>query len=773
MHQGPGLAGEAETFRREVCEWLTRELAPERTAPHAKSADRTGLAESFERDLQREAGRRGWLGVSLPAELGGGGRSPSFAGVFGYEAAYHDAPLIDTAVTLAGAPIVAFGTPDQHADLLPRMLSGEIEMCIAYTEPEAGNDLAALTSAAKPLPDGGYLLSGHKTLITGADKADLCLTIARTDPGAPARRGSSMFLVDMNLPGISVIPQRTMAGYDLWEVIFDEVMLAPQALLGKQDGGWRQLKFAVEQERTGMFSLGWCQRLFDEILDFGRTPSGGVRPGEDPAVVRGLAQLWADLQVGRLSALALVAQENAGERSGATASAAKVVLTELAQRMARFATEVGGPAAIATGSLFGPTVPGVPAGGRFSYEYLFRFEGSVAVGANELHRIGIAANQLGVHARRGSEAAPGQLDLLADGAPFRTSVRNLLAGGGPKRRSLASGSNLGYDSELWEILRLKLWPWLGEPAELRMGLEELGRAGCSLPVQAGLVQAYAALQETGEAGVDHLRRLHAGHRYAMGMHDAWGRPAPDYDILRATPGEDGAEGERRISGIVRHVTYGDSAHILLVPVTRADGGLILAAIPSDAIGISRTTRDTIANDRLTDFTFGEIQLVPEWIIVADTATDRRGEAALLAAQNVGVMALCAESVGMAAALLERTVARIQSRHAFGGPLAALPTVQLRVAEMYLDFTAAQAATTELASAIRTKTDDLALTVAATKITVTAAASRIAAGAHQVCGGWGQLEESGLHAYTRAIKAAEGQLGTPGLHRERLGRMLAG
>jgi alkylation response protein AidB-like acyl-CoA dehydrogenase len=220
------------------------------------------------------------------------------------------------------------------------------------------------------------------------------------------------------------------------------------------------------------------------------------------------------------------------------------------------------------------------------------------------------------------------------------------------------------------------------------------------------------------------------------------------------------------------VTYGDSAQTLLVPVTSAVGDVVLAAIPCDAIGISPMTRETIANDRLTDFTFVDVQLVPEWIVVADTATDRRGEAALLAAQSVGVMALGAESVGMAAALLERTVARVQSRYAFGAPLAALPTVQLHAAEMYLDLTAARAAITELASAIAEQADDLSMAVSTTKITVPAAASRIASAAHQLCGGWGQLEESGLHGFTRAIKAAEGQLGTPALHRERLGRMLA-
>ena len=399
-HSGPGLGSEAEAFRSAVCDWLTEQLSPESTAGHDDPHDRTGLAEPFERALAAEAGRRGWLGISVPERFGGGGHPADFAAAFGFEAAYHDAPLIDTAIVLAGAPIMEFGSDEQRARMLPRMVSGEIEMCIAYTEPEAGNDLGALTSSATPLPDGGFRLSGRKTLLTGADKADYCLTIARTDPSVPARKGSSMFLVDMRQPGVTVIPQRTMVGYNLFEIVFDDVTLAPDALLGEPGGGWRQLAYAVEQERNGIFNLGWCQRLFDEIHTFARADRAGGRLIDDPVVADHLAQLWTELQIGRRSAMKLLAEELGGTRSSATASIGKVVLTELAQRLAQFGTELAGPEAEISGSLFGPVAEGAPARGRFSYEYLFRFDGTIGVGANEVHRVGIAASALGIRAER-------------------------------------------------------------------------------------------------------------------------------------------------------------------------------------------------------------------------------------------------------------------------------------------------------------------------------------------------------------------------------------
>jgi alkylation response protein AidB-like acyl-CoA dehydrogenase len=400
MHDGPGLGSDAEAFRGEVCAWMTERLTPQRTAAHANPRDRTGLTESFERELAREAGRRGWIGISVPAEHGGGGKPADFAAAFGYEAAYHDAPLIDTAIVLAGAPIIAFGSPQQHAELLPRMVSGEIEMCIAYTEPQAGNDLGALSSTAAPQPGGGYLLCGHKTLLTGADKADFCLTIARTDPAAPARKGSSMFLVDMRAPGVTVIPQRTMVGYDLFEVVFEDVALAADALLGELGGGWKQLAYAVEQERNGSFNIGWCQRLFDEVHVFAREGAAGSRLIDDPVVADRLAQLWVELNTGRRSAMQLVTEELGAARSAVTASACKVVLTELAQRLAQFGTELAGPAGAIAGTLFGPRMDDAAAHGRFGYEYLFRFDGTIGVGANEVHRVGIAAAALGIRAER-------------------------------------------------------------------------------------------------------------------------------------------------------------------------------------------------------------------------------------------------------------------------------------------------------------------------------------------------------------------------------------
>lgn len=740
-HPAPGLDAQAEQFRTEVCAWLTAEMAPDRTAGHADPTDRTGLDLAFERRLQAEAGRRGWLGISLPSDIGGGGRPASYSAALAFEAAYHDAPLVDTALVLAGAPLIAFGSVEQRAQWLPRMLAGEVEMCIAYTEPEAGNDLASLTTTALPGPQGGFVLTGRKTLITGAGKADACLTVARTDPDAPVRRGISMFLIELDRPGISVVPRRTMADYDLWDVVFESAWIPADALLGELHTGWRQLAYSVEQERTGMYSLGWCQRLFDELRMHCLTPGPAGAPMDDPRIGDRLADLWVSLQDGRRAADRLTREEVGGQRSAASASAAKVLLTEYAPKLAQAATEIAGPAGSIAGGYFGAAPDGAPARGRFAYEYLFRFDGPISVGANEIHRGGIAA-ALGLH--RGGNGA--LLDALREDAPIRQAIQQVL----PFHNPAARGSDPGYDRDIWTAVLRDVWPRVTSPQDVRVVLDEIGRACCPLPIHAGLIQPLAALDAVG--ATEHLEALLSGTRYAIGLHDAGGRPAPQHISVVAHSVDE----SWMLSGALRHIPFGADAEQILLAVQAQSGDLLLVVVPADAPGLRRQTHQTISADRLTDIYLDDVRIPADAVLAGAAA------AALEAAITAGRAAYSAELGGMSAALLDLAVSRVTSRQAYGAPIGALQAVQQRVADIYLDTVVAHDAAVDAAEAV-VRADSVV--AAGAKLSAIAAALRVAAGAHQVCGGWGHLADSGLHTYTRAIKAAEGQLGTPLMLRE--------
>jgi alkylation response protein AidB-like acyl-CoA dehydrogenase len=389
---------DVEAFADEVCAFLGEWMAPARTAGHGDPDDLTGLDEEFERSVQAAAGERGYLGASVPRDLGGPGRSPSHQAVFNLHAAAHGAPLIDTAMTLAGQPILEHGTDGQRAFFVPRMLRGEIEMAIAYTEADAGSDLSAITATAEADGDG-FVLRGAKVMVTGAHKADWCVTVARTRTDVAPRDGMSMFLVDMRATGVRVVRRRTMNGWTLGEVHFDGVRLGPEALLGARNGGWRQLVSAVRGERSGTAYLGFATDVLDRLVAYvGSATRDGVGLADDPIVRDRIATLRIELDAGlRLAKRALWLHER-GEPQVTIGAMAKVYATELLQRLAQAATEIAGHNGAIWGPLYDSDSPGAAAG-RFAWEYLERVHGTVSVGANELQRDTIARVGLGLPRR--------------------------------------------------------------------------------------------------------------------------------------------------------------------------------------------------------------------------------------------------------------------------------------------------------------------------------------------------------------------------------------
>jgi 3-oxocholest-4-en-26-oyl-CoA dehydrogenase alpha subunit len=384
----PALA----VFRAEIQAFFRDEMAPERTRGHADPLDLTGLDIEFERAHQRRAGERGYLGISVPEALGGGGRPPSWRAVWAFEAAYHDAPSIDTAITLCAGPLVAFGTEAQQRQHLPAMIAGDVLWAIAYTEPEAGSDLTMVQTTALAVDDE-YVLDGRKALVTGSHKADWAVTIARTDAEPGARKGLSMFLVDLRSPGVQHVRRATANGWTLGEITFDTVALPADALLGELHGGWRQLTAALIEERSGMAWLGWATRVLDEL---GTWANGAAR---DDARLP-LAGLRAELAAGYRLAERVLALQDAGEPATAESSMAKVWATELLQRIARTGSELLGADGVVWSPLYTDEPIDVALHGRIAWERIERIHPAISVGANELQRDTIARAGLGLGAKR-------------------------------------------------------------------------------------------------------------------------------------------------------------------------------------------------------------------------------------------------------------------------------------------------------------------------------------------------------------------------------------
>ena len=371
-------------FRDEVRAFLAAEMRHARL--HADPLDLTGCSLEFERAHQRRAGALGYLGIAAPLALGGGGKPASFRAIYSFEAAYHDAPSIDTAMVLCGAPILAYGSVDQQARLLPPMIRGEVLACIAYTEAGAGSDLTAIEALA--VPDGdGFVLNGHKVLVTGAHKSQWCITIARTDVDARTRDAFTMFIVPLDATGVGVSRRATANGWTLGEIEFDDVSLGRDAVLGMVGHGWPQMTAALVDERSGLAWLGWATRLVERLAQWASTIPDPMRHHD---AVNAVVSLHTDLVIGyRLAERVLDAQDR-GDTIGADAAASKVWATELLQRIARVALEVVGVDALNWSPVVGDPIDQVALGGRLAWEYLERIHPTISVGANELQRDSIA-----------------------------------------------------------------------------------------------------------------------------------------------------------------------------------------------------------------------------------------------------------------------------------------------------------------------------------------------------------------------------------------------
>ncbi len=359
-------------WRDEVREFLNSEMSPEKVAGHIDPTDLTGLDRAFEQRHQREAARRRMLGVSLPVDDGGRGKSRAWKHVYDLEAAFYGAPSIDTGVTLCGFVLSRYGTEAQKARWLTPMVSGEMMGAIAYSETGAGNNLAAISTTAVRSPNG-WEISGTKSHVTGAHKADIALVLAVTDAAANSRSSMSMFLVPLDAPGVHLARRPTINRWTLGEITFQRVQLGDDCVLGEVGNGWSQVLAAVAAERGSLAHYGWVERWIQRL------------PAGVPRIDR--ARLHAAAARVRAHAQRLIDYEESGQPIGYEASVVKVASTELLQDIARMARSGAGRGEAEWTPMFedGPS---------YTYDVLESIHPTVSVGANETHRDMMAAELL-------------------------------------------------------------------------------------------------------------------------------------------------------------------------------------------------------------------------------------------------------------------------------------------------------------------------------------------------------------------------------------------
>ena len=331
------LTEQQHDLRARLRAYLGKVLSPEERT--AMLRERHGVVY---RDLVRRLGRDGWLGLSFPAEYGGGGFGPMEQQIFVNEAARADVPLPAVTLQTVAPTLLAHGSAEQKAFFLPPILAGELHFAIGYTEPEAGTDLAALRTRA--VRDGDeYVVNGQKTFTTGAHDADYLWLACRTDPDAPRHRGLSILIVDTSDPGYSWTPIITFDGaHHINSVYLNDVRVPVTRRVGAENGGWRLLTTQLNHERVMLGPAGRLAAIVDRVSAWAP---------DRPDVRRALARARATLRVNEL----LNWQVAGAEPNAADASATKVFSSERLLRHAQELEEAvwrhGDPADPATAEL--------------------------------------------------------------------------------------------------------------------------------------------------------------------------------------------------------------------------------------------------------------------------------------------------------------------------------------------------------------------------------------------------------------------------------------
>ena len=344
------------------------------------------------RQALKRMGADGWLGIGWPKEYGGQGRTPIEQMIFADEVQSAGFPLPFLTLNTVGPTLAAYGSEELKREFLPRILAGDCQFSIGYSEPGAGTDLASLKTRA--VRDGEeWVIDGQKVFTSLADFADYVWLAARTDPQAPKHRGISMFIVPTTAPGFKMTPTWTVGDVRTNTTYYEKVRVPHKYLVGGENGGWGLIVSQLNHERVSLTPYGPSKRMLEEVRQWALATklADGRRVIDQGWVREALAWVHAKLEALRLMQWKLAWSMTQAKLHPADASAVKVYATELYVQAYRRLLEVLGPAgAIKDGS------PGAVARGRLERMYRATLILTFGGGTNEVQRDIIAMAGLGL-----------------------------------------------------------------------------------------------------------------------------------------------------------------------------------------------------------------------------------------------------------------------------------------------------------------------------------------------------------------------------------------
>jgi len=336
------LSPEQKAFRDELRAYFARVVTPDL---FEELSDGEGGGPVYTRIL-RQMGSDGMLGVGWPTEYGGQGRGPIEQFLFSDEVQRAGFPLPFLTLNTVGPTLMRYGTEEQRREFLPRILRGELQFAIGYSEAEAGTDLASLKTRA--VRDGDeWVIHGAKMWTSLATFADYIWLAARTDPQAPKHRGISIFLVPTSSPGYKCTPIMTLGGVKTNATFYEDVRVPAGNLIGGENNGWSLITGQLNHERVSLMNVGPLARILDETRTWAQETkrADGRRVVDEPWVQVNLARVHAKLEVLRLMNWKQAWCLERADLHLADASAVKVFGSEFYVEAYRLLMEVFGPQA--------------------------------------------------------------------------------------------------------------------------------------------------------------------------------------------------------------------------------------------------------------------------------------------------------------------------------------------------------------------------------------------------------------------------------------------
>jgi len=398
------FSDEQKAFAEEV-----KRFCDEHDDPDVFDVTRENMAQIVDtpkrRAFMKSLGHQGWLGITWPKEYGGSEGEGVYEYILNEELAGRGGPQIGKGVGIIGKTLIAHGSEELKREFLPMILENDVEFAVGYSEPNAGSDAAAMRLKAVRHTDEdgveGWLLNGQKTWTTSAHFAEWYWLGTRTDPDNK-HMGITLMLVPLDQPGITINGIWTMGDERTNEVWLDDVFVPDRYVVGEVNHGFRYISQALDLERFTMFTFSPIRQRLDVLTDYVReTTRDGAPLRDDPVVRARMARLHTEAEVARVMGLKFVAEAVKVERAAregkefqpptVVASEYKLFATELSQRLANAAMDIGGP-----GSQLRVKTDDAPMKGRSESTYRYTVIDTIGGGASEIQKNIIARRGLGL-----------------------------------------------------------------------------------------------------------------------------------------------------------------------------------------------------------------------------------------------------------------------------------------------------------------------------------------------------------------------------------------